>query len=139
MEITFKNTYSNNYISEINFSVNNLVKDEWYPYSLKVMSRDGELLLGIEQTFSSECLRVFIDKLDRVVDHQERCVEFEPLEPSFTLTFNKLNDTLIKLLLVIDMEFVRNGAATQTGMGVLIHVDRDDFRTHLEKMKGEID
>lgn len=139
MEITFKNTYANNYISEIHFSIDHLPKDEWNPYSLQVMSPDGKVLFGIEQTLSQSCLKTFMNKLAQVVDNQNSGIAFEPIEPSFTLTFSKLNDTLVKVLLVIDMEFVRNGKATQTGIGALIHVNREDFRKNLEKIKGEIE
>lgn len=135
MELSFTNLYSDIPKLEVLFKIGEFNAEDWALYELSFFQSGQEPLLRINQMLSRDCLELLYKRLNSILSEDSGSLEYEPIEPAFNLSLSRLNPEAVKILIIVDLGFVANKMATETGMGFQLHVNRKELKDNIRKIQ----
>jgi hypothetical protein len=133
--IEFNNTYDIKSPRQILLDIFEPDDEGWSKYALSLVKNNaGEKLVEFSYAFSESCLERLKKGLIELADGKSERFRFEPIEPAFCLKITRLRSGLFEFLCMVDINFVEGGAATETGIGMLIAVKVDDIKAAIAEL-----
>lgn len=133
--IVFNNIFEIEAPMQILLEIGEPDAEGWRNYRMAlVINKDGDKLLEFEHSFSDSCIERLKSGLNDLLEDSSNQFDFEPLEPAFRLKLSRLSSNEFEMLCIVDISYIRKGAATETGMGMAIVVRADEVKRALTEI-----
>lgn len=109
-------------------------EEGWCGYHMALVAQ-GNSLLAFDGTLSTECIELLTTQLADLLASRIEEFDYEPLEPAFQLQLLRLDDDSFNLLCIVDISYINQGPATETGIGLSMVVNADNLQQWLTTLQ----
>jgi len=135
--IVFNNIFDIEIPRQITLQIDRPDSEGWRKYRMElVKNKAGEKLLEFEYSFSNSCIELLKSKIKNLLEQKTDRFDFEPIEPAFSLEISTFAPDEFKMLCIVDVSYVANGPATETGIGMVIVVSKTELKDALAELES---